>query len=352
MLSTRRTRPIDRAAWSLCAIAILLLVADCVILGCSSGVIRLPWYPGELATAKTVGEKVLDLYLSQIEGREEEDKALLSQIIGQARDSLANSVSFVAVAQTLWEAGGRFREESYSLRSARAREAIASVAEAAARRERFDGRALISVSAGGSGMRSELLVDDSAGLLNDDDVRSISHIVAEHGLVGVVDIRVNAREAFPITPATIREQIASLEEDNQRIAESILSLRRASGFEELTGPGVVLLAYDAPEGYSYHEIVHDQDVRDLTDALMAAGAAGVEIGGQRITVRSSVRCAGPVVLVNQRPIVVNPVVIKAVGDPDLLEQAVQEIAERFALLGKRLEVRRTESVSLAAVGLE
>ena len=85
---------------------------------------------------------------------------------------------------------------------------------------------------------------------------------------------------------------------------------------------------------------------------MAAGAAGVEIRGQRITVRSSVRCAGPVVLVNQRPIVVNPIVIKAVGDPELLERAVQEIADRFALLGKRLEVRRTERVSLAAVGFE
>ena len=64
------------------------------------------------------------------------------------------------------------------------------------------------------------------------------------------------------------------------------------------------------------------------------------------------RCAGPVVLVNQRPIVVNPVVVKAVGDPEALEQAVQEIADRFALLGKRLEVLRTESVSLAAVGSE
>ena len=61
MLSTRRTRPIDRAAWGLCAIAILLLIADCVILGYSAGVIRLPWYPGELARAKTVGDKVLDL---------------------------------------------------------------------------------------------------------------------------------------------------------------------------------------------------------------------------------------------------------------------------------------------------
>jgi hypothetical protein len=305
-----------------------------------------------LARAKAFGEKVLDLYLSLIEERREEDKALLSQIIGGARDSLALSTTFAAVAETIWEAGGRFREESYALSSARAREAIALVVEAAARRERFDGRALVSISAGGSGMRSELAVGDSAGLLNADDIASISLIAAEHDLAGVVDIRVNAREAFPITPATIREQIASLEEDNQRIAESILSLRRAAGFEELTGPGVVLFAYDAAEGYSYHEIVHDQDVRDLADALMEAGAAGVEVGGQRITVRSSVRCAGPVVLVNQRPIVVNPVVVKAVGDPEALEQAVQEIADRFALLGKRLEVLRTESVSLAAVGSE
>ena len=146
MPSTSRTTLIDRAAWSLCAIAILLLIANCVILGYSAGVIRPPWYPGELARAKAFGEKVLDLYLSLIEERREEDKALLSQIIGGARDSLALSTTFAAVAETIWEAGGRFREESYALSSARAREAIALVVEAAARRERFDGRALVSIS--------------------------------------------------------------------------------------------------------------------------------------------------------------------------------------------------------------
>lgn len=352
MQSPDRASCIERAAWGLCAIAILLLIADCALLGYSTGIVRLPGYPGELARAKAVGQEVFDFYLSQVEGRPEEDRIRLAEIVDEARTDLVHSTSLAAVAETIWEAGSRFREESYSLNSARAKSAIAGVVEAAARRVRFEEKALISVSAGGSGMRSELLVTDSEGLLDENDIASILRVVSEFDLTEVVDIRVNAREAFLITPATIREQIASLEEDNQRIAESVLSLSSASGFEELTGSGVVLLAYDSAEGYSYHEIVHDQDVREIIDLLNEAGAIGVEVGGQRITVRSSVRCAGPVILVNQRSIAVNPVIVKAVGEADDLRQAVLAISETFAPWGKRLEIHRSESVTLAAVGSE
>ena len=136
MLSRGRARPIDCAAWSLCAIAILLLIADCVILGYSAGVIRPPWYPEELARAKTVGEKVLDLYLSQIEERVEEDKALLSQIISQART--AWRLGFVHCSGgSAVGGGGRF---GGVFRVPPAREAIALVVEAAARREPLTAR--------------------------------------------------------------------------------------------------------------------------------------------------------------------------------------------------------------------
>ena len=194
MLSRGRARPIDCAAWSLCAIAILLLIADCVILGYSAGVIRPPWYPEELARAKTVGEKVLDLYLSQIEERVEEDKALLSQIISQARDSLAHSDSFIAVAEALWEAGADL-ERVDSLSSTRERghssgrggggeSGSALTARLSFRCPQADRDA---VGASSSMMGS---------LLNDDDLTGISRIAAEHDLVGVVDIRSTLERRF------------------------------------------------------------------------------------------------------------------------------------------------------------
>jgi len=61
-------------------------------------------------------------------------------------------------------------------------------------------------------------------------------------------------------------------------------------------------------------VVQDKDVRDVVNELYAAGAQGIEVGGQRLVATSSIRSAGPQILVNQNSIPVNPVVIKAVGD--------------------------------------
>ena len=57
--------------------------------------------------------------------------------------------------------------------------------------------------------------------------------------------------------------------------------------------------------------------RDIVNLLFWSGAKGVEVGGKRIIAQSSIRCAGPVLLVNHLPVAVNPVVIRAVGDSDV-----------------------------------
>jgi hypothetical protein len=336
--------PVELIAWSLLAIGILLLIGNCVALAYLTGTFD----PDALAQAMVTADNVLDFYLRSTEARSDSDRVQLLSVLDEARVALSSAGSVSAVAEIIWRAGQRFDEVSHALNSANATKAIVNVVEAATRRERFDGRSLVSIASAGSELPPEVTVQDTAGLLSVDDRAAILRIVSQYGLTEVVDIRVNGREAYVIASATTREQISLLEDDNSRIALSILSLRRSSGVEELSGPGVVIRAYDAEDGYAYHEIVHDQDVRNLVDLMWASGAAGVEVGGQRMTVQSSVRCAGPIILVNQHPIAVNPVVIEACGDPEALEQAVLGVAETFAVWGKRIEVHRQDLVSLSA----
>ena len=124
-------------------------------------------------------------------------------------------------------------------------------------------------------------------------------------------------------------------------------LRVAAGLAEMSGPGVVIKLYDAQDGYSAGDLIHDTDVRDVVNELFAAGAKGVAVGGQRLIATSPLRCVGPVIRVNQKEIPANPVVIEAVGDADVLTSGLDII--RFSLefhRNFRVEIEKKENVKL------
>jgi uncharacterized protein YlxW (UPF0749 family) len=124
-------------------------------------------------------------------------------------------------------------------------------------------------------------------------------------------------------------------------------LRVASGLAEMVGNGVVVSLYDAQNGYTASDIIHDSDVRDVVNELFASGARGVSVGGQRLISTSPIRCVGPVIRVNQKEIPANPVVIEAVGDPDVLSSGLDII--RFSLefhRNFRIDVEKKENIIL------
>ncbi len=124
-------------------------------------------------------------------------------------------------------------------------------------------------------------------------------------------------------------------------------MRVGAGLAEMSGSGVVIKLYDAPEGYTASDIIHDSDVRDVVNELFAAGAKGVAVGGQRLIATSAIRCVGPVIRVNQKEISANPVVIEAVGDPEVLSSGLDII--RFSLefhRNFRIEIEKKDNVVL------
>ena len=60
----------------------------------------------------------------------------------------------------------------------------------------------------------------------------------------------------------------------------------------------------------------------FVNELNSAGAEAVSINGQRITSRSSIKCAGSIINVNGVRIAA-PFTIKAIGDPEVLESALR-----------------------------
>jgi len=169
------------------------------------------------------------------------------------------------------------------------------------------------------------IVDDQVAVmpeqfLDHGTVKHIQQIFSPGRFSGVqlIDIKVENGIGSLVRTQTDQDQLRSLSEDLETVRAALHDTMVKSGFAEMVGPGISLMVYDAAETTGSDSLVHDADVRDLVNELFSAGARGVSVGNQRLTATSAIRCSGPLVMVNYRQVPTNPVVIEAVGNPDLL----------------------------------
>ncbi|WP_202076995.1 DUF881 domain-containing protein [Caldalkalibacillus salinus] len=123
-----------------------------------------------------------------------------------------------------------------------------------------------------------------------------------------------------------KEERISVQEDAISATQKELErMRLLAGVSDATGPGVTIRMEDAeyasdaqnPNDY----IIHEQDVRRVVNELLAAGAEGISINGQRVTHLTGIRCVGPTIIVNGVKSTA-PFEITAVGDSETLYQAL------------------------------
>lgn len=100
------------------------------------------------------------------------------------------------------------------------------------------------------------------------------------------------------------------------------------GMQEVTGPGVRLAMWDAPQTEDNLArftpddlVVHQQDLQGAINALWAGGAEAMTLQGQRVTPTTAFRCVGNVLLLHGQ-VYSPPFVVEAVGDPSALTEAV------------------------------
>jgi uncharacterized protein YlxW (UPF0749 family) len=119
-------------------------------------------------------------------------------------------------------------------------------------------------------------------------------------------------------------------------SESVFKLQIArlkAGLLDVKGPGIILTLDDAPARVTEEPnllIIHDTDIRKILNELKKAGAQAISINDERITSTSEQICAGPTIRINGNRYSV-PYVVKAIGDPDALFEAI-ETSERIRLM--------------------
>ena len=189
----------------------------------------------------------------------------------------------------------------------------------------------------------------------------------------------------PTRPAALRASYRILKSQNVELEKELSDYKgrveklvknqagRAGGTKEFTrvlddtkmvagtipvhGPGIVVVLHDSPKRNPSETrqdvvsdyIIHDRDIREIVNELFASGAEAISVNGQRLMANSSIRCVGPVVLVNLIQ-VAPPFVIKAIGKPETLENALKlptGVADGLFLLDM-IEVTRMSYIVVPA----
>lgn len=112
------------------------------------------------------------------------------------------------------------------------------------------------------------------------------------------------------------------------IADPPTQYRVESGVLPVAGPGLTVTLDDAPPDQPGLEdispdvlVVHQQDIQAVMNALWAGGAEAMSLMDQRVISTSAFRCVGNVLRL-QGQVYSPPYVIRAVGDPDRLREAL------------------------------
>lgn len=134
--------------------------------------------------------------------------------------------------------------------------------------------------------------------------------------------------------------------------------RMLVGLVPVKGTGVKVVLDDStksplPEDNPNNYIIHDYELRDVTNLLWSGGAEAIAINGERLTSISSIFCVGTTILVNDTRMS-PPYEIAAIGDSTGLEDMInnpaslRKLKTAARLYGVQLKVSKLKELQLPA----
>lgn len=160
---------------------------------------------------------------------------------------------------------------------------------------------------------------------------------------------------------TLKSDIQSFKEEasqNSDYSKTIITqLEKAellAGLVEVEGSGVVVTLKDSTQkniiGDANAYIIHDSDLLMVINELCDAGAEALCLNNERLISTSEVRCAGSIVSVNNTRCA-QPFVIKAIGDPVNLENALMMrdgVYDTLVAWGLEIDIKKLSKITVPA----
>jgi len=327
------------------SLIIVILLFNTALLARSAGIFSLPGEMSSLEDARRGAQIIKDYYEKQAVEAGVGNNPAVRDILAQLGFELDKATSREALVSIHAQFGGKVDEVISREQENKRRETVLSIIKDDPQVKQYKGEAIIGISKNETG---GVVISDAQQILTERTLNSLKQNEQMKGTWPLIEVRVANGKAELVTSRTLIDRLELAESENQNLQQKLDEMMAASGYKEITGAGIVVNMYDAEEGFSAVDIVHDRDVRDVVNELFAAGAVGISVGGQRLVTNSSIRCAGPVILVNQQAIPVNPIVIQAVGDPKILSSSLDLIKSQLKEFGIRMEITSKQQVVLPA----
>lgn len=178
----------------------------------------------------------------------------------------------------------------------------------------------------------------------------------------------------------IREEINALREDKVRLTEELASrqqkldditanssdesalimnlqsqlerYRAILGLTDVAGEGVTVYIDNGIAGQDDEFVANIVEnaylISALVNELNAAGAEAISVNDQRIIANTAIRKVGDQISINGKKFI-NPIVVKAIGDKDVLFSAVGarfQIVESMRESGYQVELNRDDSITI------
>ncbi|MCW2848284.1 MAG: hypothetical protein JWR90_2258 [Marmoricola sp.] len=143
--------------------------------------------------------------------------------------------------------------------------------------------------------------------------------------------------ALRVESATLESRQLRSDTSAQGLLSTIKLLGIKAGTVPVRGPGVRMVADNAPGAASARNEVLDTDLQKLVNGLWEAGAEAIAVNGQRLTNLSTIRLAGGAITVNARSLS-RPYVVTAIGNRDTLPARFAETSSGQAWLDLQREV--------------
>lgn len=112
------------------------------------------------------------------------------------------------------------------------------------------------------------------------------------------------------------------------LQSALISVKMLAGLTAVQGQGIIITLDDSKNPKEVDElnenlyVIHDSDILLVINELRASGAEAISINEQRVISTSEIRCAGPVLSINNVRTAA-PFVIKAVGNSTDMENALR-----------------------------
>lgn len=138
------------------------------------------------------------------------------------------------------------------------------------------------------------------------------------------------------------------------IKKDLEDAKMLAGVMPVQGRGIIVTLNDSkiknqPEGLSEdYFVIHDSDVLTVINELRASGAEAISLNENRVIATSEIRCAGPVLSINNTRTSA-PFVIKAIGNAEDMENALRMrdgVVDYLEQWGIEISISKQENIQI------